>query len=125
MSAHDLDGILAKVLEHFAPIRRAIHIDWVDLDDVDTDYFKELKEWAAVTRVGRTRCIGLHPILKRAPRFVVEYIVFHEVLHIALETFGHPRYFSVAERLWPTYRKSNAWLSAYFRRSGCNLLEAA
>jgi hypothetical protein len=103
---------------HFAPLGKQLHVDWVDLDDVDPAYFVELHEYACVTRVRGQWFIGLHPKFKVAPRYVVRYLIFHEVLHVALQTFEHPRHFHVAERLWPDYQRANAWLATYYRKVG-------
>jgi hypothetical protein len=65
-----------------------------------------------------TRTIRVHPALDRpeVPRFFVEYIVFHEMLHQAIpgEEKGRRRQhhgpeFRRRERAWPEYEKAIAW----------------
>jgi hypothetical protein len=65
-----------------------------------------------------TRTIRIHPALDRreVPRFFVEYIVFHEMLHqdVPGEERGrrrrhHGREFSRRERAWPDYDRAIAW----------------
>lgn len=110
---HDLAAILLDVLKHFAPLPHVIHIDWVDLDEVDPLDFDEQKDWACIKGRKDGMFIGLHPLLKRAPKYVVEYAVFHEVLHLAIPPhagMAHPPAFGVAERLWPRYHKACEWL---------------
>jgi hypothetical protein len=109
MPTHDLEAILLEVLKHFLPIKRTISIDWVDLESVDNVDFLENNDHACIVMENGHAFIGIHPKHKRAPRYVLEYLVFHEVLHIE---FGveHSRLFNVAERLWPTYIKANDWL---------------
>ena len=81
---HDLDAILAEVLRHFAPLPHRIHVDWVDLDDVDPTLFDERRDWACCFGRRDSLCIGLHPELRGAPRYVISYLIFHEVLHLAI-----------------------------------------
>jgi hypothetical protein len=121
---HDLEGILGEVLAHFAPLP-PIRISWVDADAfLDT---RDLLGQAVWTKDGRF--VGVSTRLRRAPRYVVAYAVFHEVLHFALlprdsrsETWRkgepyrvtwHHRAFCVAERLWPTYVRANAWIAEH------------
>lgn len=129
---HDLSAILAEVLTHFAreprserdngsrsfPMRTRFVIDWIDLDEVEPEWFKEKREYACVTRVRGVWCIGIHPRLRRAPKRVIRYLIMHEVLHVALGCWNHPHMFGVAERLWPDYQWANAWLARFYRRKG-------
>lgn len=110
---HDLDAILVDVLGHFEPLPHRIHIDWVDLDEVSCNVFDEQADWACVTGTREATHIGLHPQLMVAPRYVLRYLVFHEVLHLAIPPhrgIAHHRAFNVAERLWPDYRRACEWL---------------
>lgn len=110
---HDLDSILAEVLVHFLPLPHRIHVDWVDLDDVSRKDFDEHRDWACCTGTKKALFIGLHPRLRTAPKYVVRYVVFHEVLHLAIPPHkgqAHPPAFAVAERLWPAYVRACAWL---------------
>ena len=66
-----------------------------------------------------TRTIRIHPALDRAevPGFVVEFIVFHEMLHQACPTEGspsgrkrvHTRAFRARERAHPDHGRALAW----------------
>jgi len=108
----DLDASLLRVRALFT-CRQSIQIAWVDLDDVDLRFFDEPIDFAAITYCEGQALIGLHPKLRRAPRYVVDYLIGHELLHIALGTFDHPRSFGVAERLLPHYARAVAWLEAH------------
>jgi hypothetical protein len=113
MPRHDLEAVLAEVLTHFWPLPHRIHIDWIDLDSVDPALFSEHNTWALCHGTKRALFIGLHPDLRGAPRYVVRYIVFHEVLHLAIPPHRgqvHTRAFNVAERLWSDYIRANHWL---------------
>lgn len=66
----------------------------------------------------QTREIRIHPALDRpeVPRFFVEYIVFHEMLHQlfpsppgAERRIHHPRAFRERERAYPHYAASVVW----------------
>lgn len=109
MPTHDLEAILLEVLKHFPSIRRQVDISWVDLDEVNVEDFDESRDHACIIITDGNTYIGIHPKHKRAPRYVIEYLIFHELLHIE---FGmdHSHLFNVAEHLWPTYTKSNDWL---------------
>ena len=48
-----------------------------------------------------------------APRAVLDYVVAHEVAHLAEMNHG-PRFWATVERLWPEYRSHRDWL----RREG-------
>lgn len=112
---HDLDAILLEVLGHFASMPHRIRVDWVDLDAVDPIDFDEVSDWACVTNSTLEPCIGLHPSLRSAPRYVVRFLIFHEVLHLAIPPHAgvaHHVAFRVAERLWPDYHRANAWLDS-------------
>lgn len=117
--AHDLDAILVEVLGHFSHLPHRIHVDWVDLDAVDPTLFDEKTDYACCIGKKSGICIGIHPALKRAPRYVVRYLVFHEILHLAIpphKGVHHPPAFGVAERLWPDYRRSCAYLDGPVNR---------
>ncbi len=66
----------------------------------------------------QTREIRIHPALDRpeVPRFFVEYIVFHEMLHQlfpsppgASRRIHHPRAFRERERAYPQYAAAVVW----------------
>ena len=65
-----------------------------------------------------SRTIRIHPALDRpeVPRFFVEYIVFHEMLHQAIPCRSkgsrqqhHGPEFRRRERAWPDYERAVAW----------------
>jgi len=112
-SRHDLDALLLEVLQKLPPLPHRVFIEWVDLDAVDPKAFDEKKDWAAIEGRKDGMFIGLHPLLKRAPKHVVKYLIFHELLHLLIPpdaTGAHPRAFNVAECLWPGYVKACTWL---------------
>lgn len=110
----DLPSVLLSVLQHFEHLP-PIDIDWVDLDEVSGRDWTEGGCWGCCIWRGGRRYIGVSPELRRAPLYVVRYLVFHEVLHVALPPKGrcvHHRAFRVAERLWPDFVRANDWLDA-------------
>jgi predicted metal-dependent hydrolase len=45
-----------------------------------------------------------------APERVLEYVVWHEVSH--LQVLDHsPRFWTLVERHWPSYRDERSWLA--------------
>ena len=121
---HDLDAVLAGVLSRFAPMP-AIRIAWAGHHD--DAHHRDVWGQAWWTRDGRF--IGVSKRLQRAPRYVVSYVVFHEVLHFALlprdsrsekwrtgeryRVTWHHRAFRVAERLWPRRDDAEQWLEKH------------
>lgn len=109
----DLDALLLTALGWFAPLPHRIHIDFVDLDDVDPSVFREQSDWACCIGKREGLFIGIHPALKRAPKYVLLYLIGHELLHLAIPPHAgmhHPPAFYVAERLLPNYAKACHWL---------------
>ena len=109
---HDLDATLLEVLTHFAKLPQ-ITIDWVDLDEVGPSLFLEHGDYACCVEKEGAYFIGIHPAMKKAPKYVVRFLVFHEVLHVALPPVGrqaHHKAFRVAERVWPDCARADAWL---------------
>jgi predicted metal-dependent hydrolase len=69
--------------------------------------------WASCSPDGR---MSFNWRLLLAPERVLEYVVWHEVCH--LEILDHsPRFWSLLERHWPSWREDRAWL----RRHGATL----
>ena len=108
---HDLNSLLAEVLTHFRPMP-PIHIAWADLT---ADEHCGQARW---TDDGHFIGVGVQ--LQRAPKYVVRYLIFHEVLHFALpprmgtkNLLHHHRAFRVAERIWPDYTRAAAWLERH------------
>ena len=111
---HDLDALLLEVLKKFDTLSKRVEISWVDLDSVDKGNFDENNHWA-MCLLGHTEVafVGLHPRLMRAPKYVLRYLIFHEVLHLALPPHKgvcHHKAFRVAEKLCPDYTRANNWL---------------
>lgn len=73
----------------------------------------------------KAREIRVHPALDRpdVPRFFVEYIVFHEMLHQLFPSdrpggrnVHHPRSFRERERAFPRYQAAVAWESQHLNQ---------
>jgi hypothetical protein len=73
----------------------------------------------------KAREIRVHPALDRpdVPRFFVEYIVFHEMLHQLFPSdrhtgrhVHHPRAFRDRERAFPRYEAALAWEKQHLHR---------
>jgi len=108
--------------------------------EVNRNFFKEEVDirklgWGSRCSWGRLghydpthHTITISPVLDspKVPRFVVAYIVYHEMLHTLFggEDPGsgrkrhHPPEFRSAERAYPDYQASKRFLSAFCRRRG-------
>jgi predicted metal-dependent hydrolase len=65
--------------------------------------------WASCSPDGR---MSFNWRLLLAPERVLEYVIWHEVCH--LEVLDHsPRFWSLLERRWPSYRAEREWLRRY------------
>ena len=111
--SHDLDALLLEVTDYFGHVSRRVHLSWVDLDEVDAELFDEVNDYACcdLSKPGEA-FIGLHPKLKRAPRYVVFHVICHEILHVELPPRGrcwHHRAFRLAERLCRHFKRSEQW----------------
>ncbi|TGL82242.1 SprT-like domain-containing protein [Leptospira yasudae] len=95
----------------------------IDLNDLEIFWSKSVSK----TRLGHFdpahRMIVINPILSReiVPAFVLEYIVFHELLHVVFpvtrkngKNVIHGRDFKTFERKFPDYKRANAWLKSKF-----------
>ena len=76
----------------------------------------------------RERLIRVHPVLDAGfvPRFFVEYIVYHELLHHMLPPIVrggrrqlHDRRFKEHERAFPGYARALAWEREHLDRLLC------
>lgn len=115
---HDLDAYLLEVLTHFEKLPQ-IEIDWVDLDEVDPSLFLETNDCACCVQQDGAFFIGVHPAMKKAPKYALLFLVFHEVLHVAFPPHGreaHHRAFRIAERIWPDYARAETWFRKNSRR---------
>lgn len=105
-----LEGILLEALTHFDTKGwRPVTITWCAPSELISDE----SWWAAAYVKDGVNHIGISDELKRAPRYVLRYLVIHELLHFALPARGrcwHHRAFRVAERLAPKYSQACSWL---------------
>jgi predicted metal-dependent hydrolase len=70
--------------------------------------------WASCSATGR---MSFNWRLLLAPESVLDYVVWHEVAH--LQVLDHsPRFWTLLERHWPSYREDRDWL----RRHGATLV---
>ncbi len=70
--------------------------------------------WASCSAAGR---MSFNWRLLLAPASILDYVVWHEVCH--LEVMDHsPRFWSLLEQSWPSYREHRDWL----RRHGAMLV---
>jgi hypothetical protein len=108
--------------------------------DVNSHYFKNQVDirrlgWGPRRSWGRLghydpvhHTITISPVLDspRVPRFVVAYIVYHEMLHTLFESEGishgrnrhHPSGFRKSERAYPDYQAAKQFLSSFCRNRG-------
>jgi predicted metal-dependent hydrolase len=70
--------------------------------------------WASCSARGR---MSFNWRLLLAPERVLEYVVWHEVCHLAVHDHS-PRFWGLLERHWPAYREDRAWL----RHNGATLV---
>lgn len=109
---HDLTQVLAYVSRRFKGLP-PVFISWVNLSEVDPSVFEAEHDWACCCVKDGQHFIGIHPRMRRAPVRVLRFLVFHELLHVALPPRGrcaHHKAFRVAERLWPDFELANKWL---------------
>ncbi|MBM9577198.1 M48 family metallopeptidase [Leptospira sp. 201903070] len=112
-----LKEILSRINEKFLGI---------DLSDIEIYWGKG----SSKTRLGHFdpahRMIVINPILGRqvVPIFVLEYIVFHELLHVHIpatrkngKNVIHGREFRALERKYPDYLRANRWLKSKYHQS--------
>src|SRR6185312_8528403 len=64
--------------------------------------------WASCSARGR---MSFNWRLLLAPERVLEYVVWHEVCHLAVLDHS-PRFWALLGRHWPSWREERAWLSA-------------
>ncbi|WP_425529219.1 SprT-like domain-containing protein [Leptospira stimsonii] len=98
----------------------------IDLSDIEIYWGKG----SSRTRLGHFdpshRMIVINPILGRqvVPDFVLEYIVFHELLHVYIpatrkngKNVIHGKEFRSLERKYPDYLRANQWLKSKYHQS--------
>lgn len=110
---HDLDALLLEAMRLFPPTAHRIYIEWIDLDAVDVKVFHENKDYACCIGKKDGLFIGLHPGLRRAPKYVIFFLICHELLHLHIPPHAgqhHPHAFDIAERLLPCYARACNYL---------------
>ncbi|XDD51853.1 SprT-like domain-containing protein [Leptospira sp. WS92.C1] len=93
----------------------------IDISEIDIYWGKGKSR----TRLGHYdpshKMIVINPILSQPsiPEFVLEYIVFHELLHVYFpvkrkngKNVIHGKEFKILERKYPDYKKANLWLKS-------------
>ncbi|HSF34364.1 MAG TPA: hypothetical protein VLK82_28390 [Candidatus Tectomicrobia bacterium] len=117
---HDLDAILAELQARYFSDGAAVKIRW--------------GRWSARARprsirfgvyLPQTQSIRIHPALDQAfvPRYFVEFIVYHELLHHVIPAVRlngryliHSPMFRRREREFLAYAEANAWRKRWLRR---------
>jgi predicted metal-dependent hydrolase len=72
------------------------------------DIRSQRTRWASCSARGR---MSFNWRLLLAPERVLEYVVWHEVCHLAVLDHS-PRFWALLGRYWPSWREDRAWLSA-------------
>ncbi|AXR61373.1 DUF45 domain-containing protein [Leptospira mayottensis] len=98
----------------------------IDLSDLEIFWGKS----KSTTRLGHYdpthKMIVINPILslESIPNFVLEYIVFHELLHVHFPVARkkgrnviHGKEFKIFEKKFSDYKRANAWLKSEFYRT--------
>ncbi|EMM78178.1 YgjP-like metallopeptidase domain-containing protein [Leptospira santarosai] len=98
----------------------------IDISDLEIFWGKS----KSTTRLGHYdpthKMIVINPILslESVPNFVLEYIVFHELLHVYFPVSRkkgrnviHGKEFKIFEKKFPDYKRANAWLKSEFHRT--------
>ena len=110
---HDLDALLATVCARLRFVPRNIRITWAL--DSELDNGNHWAQWRRYPHDGHW--IGLAAQLKTAPRYVVEYLVGHEVLHAIFpyKRAQHSKAHIVACYLLPHRAAAERWLCSAAR----------
>lgn len=117
---HDLDIILQALRAQYFPDCKSVTIGW--------------GRWSGRARprsmrfgvyFPETHHIRIHPALDQAfvPRFFVEFVVYHELLHHVIPPvsvngryYVHTKTFRQRERIFRRYPEAIAWRQRYLRR---------
>jgi hypothetical protein len=114
--AHDLDALLLEVLAPF-PAAPPIRISWAPRAEM-----ADGQHWAQWRKLSTTgHWIGIWDGLQTAPRYVLLYLVRHEVLHVLLPPrrgCAHHKYFRIAERMTHSYLRATKWLDSHGTGNG-------
>ena len=109
--AVDLQALLARVRGHLKYVPRNIQITWALDSELDNGH--HWAQWRRYPHDGHW--IGLSCALQRAPTYVLEYIIGHEVLHAIFpyRRCRHPKAHVVACYLLPHRAAAEKWLSRH------------
>jgi Protein of unknown function DUF45 len=117
---HDLEAILDDLCARYFPDCAAVKIRW--------------GRWSGRARphsirfgvyLSKAQLIRIHPALDQAfvPRYFVEFIVYHELLHHVMPPVRlngryqiHSPAFRRCEREYPAYAEAMAWRKRFLRR---------
>lgn len=111
---HDLNAILASVSAHLVYVPADVKISWALESELDNG--NHWAQWRWHSNHGHW--IGISTRVRFAPYYVVEYLVFHELLHgifpgCVRRGRPHSKEFSVAEHCWHTREKAERWLDSH------------
>lgn len=118
---HDLESIAAEV------VRKHLGGEWKDDERVPVGWGRSASRARRGLRLGSydpdSRCVRIHPVLDQpaVPRFVVAFVVFHELLHhlhpprrdAAGRMVHHGDAFRAKEAAHPDYAAIHAWERAH------------
>lgn len=116
---HDLEAIYADVNARFFQSSVDVRITWGRQGATAYGRKRSIKLGSYCSR---EKLIRVHPSLdtQHVPRFFVEYIVYHEMLHHVLPPVVragrrqlHDRRFKALERAFPDYERALAWERAH------------
>ena len=116
MPRHDLKAYLGEVAARLENFPENVLILWAD-DLGDANY----SHWATCftpTRKFPIWTICISNALRRAPKFVVKWLILHECGHVKLPAcansgVAHHYYFRQFERAHPDFLRANQWLDAH------------
>ena len=115
---HDLNAYLAEVAARLERFPANVVIGWADEHVLGDANYAHWATCFSPTRKNPVWYIGVSKALRRAPRYVLRWLVLHECLHVrlpacALSGVAHHYYFRQAERSHPDFLRANAWLSKH------------
>ena len=124
---HDLEEVLTQVCETYFKGSIDVHIGWGDppRQRVRSRQRKRTISRALATYNYDTRTIRVSPVLDapNVPTYVVQWVVYHELLHHVLpvkETGGrhryHTRQFRILERAFTHYEEAKKWEESHLEQ---------
>ena len=101
VSESDLSKLSNRLLEELAPeiSTRAAKVSWRTMNE----------RWGSCTNIDRT--IRISTKLSTAPDYVLEYVLFHESIH--LDNPSHDQEFNSVLRRFPRYLEAEAFLAGF------------